>query len=141
MAQYVTEQKKRLKQLLLENSDRAYTVEELVSKLDKSSDKPSLGKSTVYRLVNKMVDEGAVKRFVRGSRKFAYQIVEGERCSCHLHLKCIGCGKLMHLDEGVSDELLNRVKRVSDFCVSEESTVLFGRCGDCRETDTEKTKQ
>ncbi len=133
MAQYVTEQKKKLKRLLEENCDKAYTVEELVEKIQNCSDGGSLGKSTVYRLITKMVEDGTVKRFVRGnSRKFAYQIVAGDHCDCHLHLKCMECGKIIHLDEGVSDELLGKVKDVSGFCVSEETTVLFGKCGSCK---------
>ena len=140
MAEYVTEQKKRLKRLLEENGDKAYTVEELVEKLALRGEDGVLGKSTVYRLITKMVEDGHVKRFVRGnSRKFAYQIISGEYCDCHLHLKCTDCGKILHLDEGVSDELLYKVENASGFCVSEATTVLFGRCGSCRE-NMEKTK-
>ncbi len=139
MAQYVTEQKKKLKRLLEDNCDKAYTVEELVEKLRLRADTGTLGKSTVYRLMTRMVEEGSVKRFVRGnSRKFAYQIVMGERCDCHLHLKCTGCGKLIHLDEDVSDELLDKVRDISDFSVNEEATVLFGKCGQCKRDNTEK---
>lgn len=139
MAEYVTEQKKILKKLLEENCDRAYTVEELIDKMRISTDGHVPGKSTVYRLMTKLVAEGTVKRFVRGnSRKFAYQIVMGEHCDCHLHLKCMGCGRLIHLDESVSDELLDKVKSISDFSVNEEATVLFGSCADCKKDKAEK---
>ena len=61
-----------------------------------------------------------------------YQIVAGEHCHSHLHLKCMGCGRLIHLDERVSDELLDRVRACSSFSVSEEETLLFGSCAECR---------
>ena len=139
MAEYVTEQKKTLKKLLEENCDRAYTVEELIDKMRISADGHVPGKSTVYRLMTKLVAEGTVKRFVRGnSRKFVYQIVMGEHCDCHLHLKCMGCGRLIHLDESVSDELLDKVKSISDFSVNEEATVLFGSCAECKKDKAEK---
>ncbi len=139
MAEYVTEQKKILKKLLEENCDRAYTVEELAEKMRTVSDGRVPAKSTIYRLITKLVEEGTVKRFVRGnSRKFAYQIVMGEHCDCHLHLKCIGCGRLIHLDESVSDELVDRVKSISDFSVNEEATVLFGSCSECKNKKSEK---
>ena len=134
MAEYVTEQKRILKKILEDNSDSAYTVEELMLKIASvypDGDVP--GRSTVYRLMTHLVEEGSVKRFVRGnSRKFAYQIVMGEHCDCHLHLKCVDCGKLIHLDETVSDELLEKVRDMSDFSVNEEATVLFGTCGSCK---------
>ncbi len=133
MAEYVTEQKKILKKLLEENCDSAYTIEELIDKMRINADGHVPGKSTVYRLMTKLVAEGTVKRFVRGnSRKFAYQIVMGEHCDCHLHLKCMGCGRLIHLDESVSDELLDKVRSISDFSINEEATVLFGSCADCK---------
>ena len=135
MAEYETEQKRTLKRLLEENGDKAYTIEELMVKLsERYSDRP-LGKSTVYRLMTRLVEEGSVKRFVRGnSRKFAYQIVVGDHCDSHLHLKCTDCGKLMHLDENISNDVLNKVRAASDFFINEEETVLFGRCANCKKT-------
>ena len=139
MAEYMTEQKRILKRILEDNADRAYTVEELMEKLRQSSGERAPGKSTVYRLITHLTEEGTVKKFLReGSRKFAYQIVMGEHCDCHLHLKCMDCGKLIHLDEDTSDELLGRVRDISNFSVNEEATVLFGKCGDCKRVKTEK---
>ena len=134
MAEYVTEQKKILKKILEENSDSAYTVEELMEKLRERCGDSAPGKSTVYRLITHLVEDGTVKKFSdEGSRKWSYQIVMGEHCDCHLHLKCMDCGRLIHLDESVSDELLDKVRTISDFSVNEEATVLFGRCGGCKE--------
>ena len=132
MAEYVTEQKKILKRILEENADSSYTVEELMEKLRDACGDAAPGKSTVYRLITHLVDDGMVKKFSKdGSRKWSYQIVMCEHCDCHLHLKCMDCGKLIHLDESVSDELLDKVRTISDFSVNEEATVLFGRCGEC----------
>ncbi len=132
MAEYVTEQKRMLRQFLREQAERAYTVDELVCHMRARYGEEAPGKSTVYRLITKMTEEGHVKRFVRGhSRQFVYQSVVGERCHAHLHLKCMGCGKLIHLDERVSDELLGQVRACSDFAVDEEETVLFGACSSC----------
>ncbi len=135
MAEYVTEQKKILKKILEESCDSAYTVEELMEKLRDRCGDSAPGKSTVYRLITHLVEDGTVKKFSEdGSRGWSYQIVMGEHCDCHLHLKCMDCGRLIHLDESVSDELLDRVRTISDFSVNEEATVLFGRCGECKET-------
>ena len=139
MAEYMTEQKRILQKILEDNCDRAYTVDELLEKMKETCGEHAPGKSTVYRLITHLVEDGAVKRFSRdNSRRSAYQIVMGEHCDCHLHLKCMGCGKLIHLDEEVSDRLLSAVKDTSDFSVSEEATVLFGKCGDCKHLNTEK---
>ena len=132
MAEYATEQKKMLSDFLAKHAQCAFSVDELVAqmRIEYGSDVP--GTSTVYRLINRLVEEGRVKRFVKGhSRRFSYQIVDGEHCRSHLHLKCIGCGRLVHLDERISDELLDKIRDNSNFSVSEAETVLFGECASC----------
>lgn len=134
MAEYITEQKKTLLGFLRQHSERSFTVEELTESIKKM--KQGMGrapaKSTVYRLMTRFVEEGTVKRFVRGhSRRFVYQIVSCERSELHLHMKCMKCGKLFHLDEGLSDELMEKVKKLCDFSVNGSETVLFGNCVEC----------
>ena len=132
MLQYQTEQKKLLASYLHDHKDRAFTVEEICEGIrgERGADAP--GKSTLYRLITRMVEEGSVKRFVReNSRKFVYQAVECEHCDAHLHMKCTDCGKLFHMEEKVTGELLSVIRKSSFFCVSEEKTVLFGTCGAC----------
>ena len=133
MAEYRTEQKRILKKILVDNCERAYTVDELMQKLREHFGDFAPGKSTVYRLLTHLVEDGSVKKFIKDNmRKAAYQIVNGEHCDCHLHLKCLDCGRLIHLDEAVSDELLNKVRGTNDFRINEQATVLFGQCGSCK---------
>ena len=134
MAEYITQQKKTLLDYLARHSERSFTIEELTEGIQNTNTREGRapGKSTVYRLMTRFVEEGRVKRFVRGhSRRFVYQIVSGERCNYHLHMKCTGCGRLLHLDESFSEELMSKVKKLCDFSVSETDTVLFGTCSDC----------
>ena len=75
MAEYVTEQKRILKKILEDNSDSAYTVEELMLKMASvypDGDVP--GRSTVYRLMTHLVEEGSVKRFERYSPDYYFPI-------------------------------------------------------------------
>ena len=130
MAEYKTEQKKLLVEFLQENQSNAYTIDEITDAL--KSKGATVGKSTVYRLMTRLVEEKRVKRQLSdGSRKAIYRIVIDEHCHNHLHLQCIGCGKVLHLDEKTSDELLCVVKNLNDFSVSEEDTVLMGKCSSC----------
>ena len=133
MAEYITEQKTRLLDFLREHGEQSYTIDEIMSKMREQGNDTLPGKSTLYRLMNHLCDEGKVKKFVReGSRGFAYQAFIGEHCTTHLHMKCISCGRLLHLGHEISDELLEKIKSVSDFSVSESETVLFGNCADCK---------
>lgn len=139
MAEYVTEQKKTLQKILEDNCDKAYTVDELLQKMKIACESDAPAKSTVYRLLTHLVEEGTVKRFTDGSsRKATYQIVIGEHCDSHLHLKCMDCGKIIHLDDDVSDKVLSAVKSTSDFSINEEATVIFGKCGSCKKSNSER---
>ena len=131
MAHYNTEQKKILIDFLSENSGRSYTIEEIIASLD-----GKIGKSTVYRLMTGLVEEKKVHKSAGEGRTFLYRITADEHCKHHLHLQCKDCGKVLHLDEETSDALLNSVKCARDFLVSEEDTVLMGRCAECKGVGT-----
>ena len=135
MAHYLTEQKKMLLAFLNENRQTAYSIEELIVCLKDMYGDKAPGKSTVYRLMTTLTDKGGVRRFVKGhGRGFVYQIVDCESCHSHLHLKCVGCGKLIHLDHEISDELIEKVQRTNQFSVIEDETVLFGQCAECNKS-------
>lgn len=130
MSSYHTEQKKILLDFLSKNRDRSFTIDEITSGIEASGG--SLARSTVYRLASKLEREGVLRRFVKSdSRSASYQLAAGEHCESHLHLKCVGCGKLFHMDEDISDELVSRIRACSAFSVDEEESVLYGKCSRC----------
>ena len=135
MAHYATEQKKILMDFLRAHREEAFSVEAIVDGMRAEHGTGIVpATSTVYRLITKLVDEGEVRRFVKGhSRQFLYQIVDREHCHSHLHLRCIDCGKLIHLNEKISEDLLQTIRSTSDFSVNEEETVLMGACATCSE--------
>ena len=134
LAEYETKQKRTLLDFLNEHPDRGFSVEELHRALREAHPgEPTPGKSTLYRLIARLVSEGLVKRFSVGNgRQFAYQIVSCRTCDTHLHLKCTTCGCLYHMDHAVSERIMTEVLRRSDFSLDEKETVLFGVCKDCR---------
>ena len=125
---YTTGKKEKILKLLSLNAGSTYTLEQIC---DEVLDKPS-GKSTVYRIVSELVADGCLRRISDGrTRHCTYQYIGSHDCHKHLHLKCKGCGKLIHLDEGLSRELENSVLTVGRFEI-EEGTLLFGTCLDCK---------
>ena len=52
-------------------------------------------------------------------------------CDAHLHLKCVDCGRLIHLDTGVSDALQADLLRAAGFTVDGRSTTIYGTCAAC----------
>ena len=133
MAQYQTEQKRVLLAYMKAHSEESFTIEELCERLKQETALTAApGKSTVYRIMPKLVEEGLVKRFVKGNgRQFLYQMVCGEHCDRHLHMKCSVCGKLYHMEDTESEALFWQVMRKHHFQLDEGRTVLFGQCEGC----------
>ncbi len=132
MAKYQTEQKKLLLRYMEKSENRQFSAEELAMALIAEGEKAP-GKSTVYRLVTELYSEGTLRRFPKTEgRGWLYQYHGAGGCSGHLHLKCVSCGKLLHLNCGMSEELLEHIEEVHRFKVDNGATVLYGLCADCR---------
>ena len=109
------------------NHNRAFTLEEVCAALIPDGH----GKSTVYRLVSRLVDSGCVRRLSDGKTRHAtYQFIGGNECAEHLHLKCMDCGRLIHLDTKISHAFGEAVKTSRGFLL-DEGSLLFGRCSEC----------
>lgn len=126
---YLTQQKRILLDFLKSTSNSQYTIEEISLQL---SDKNSIGKSTLYRIMNALVEEGKVSRIPCGnSRHFVYQYLDCPDCHRHFHLKCTKCGALYHLGNKES-EIMHSVISLSDnFVIDESKSILMGTCGKC----------
>ena len=163
MGRYQTEQKKLLIAFLAEHKNRQFSAEELSELLNCSSaedreetEKPeeneeskkqkenrgkAPGKSTVYRLVTELTEDGTLRRFPKsGGRGWTYQYHRMNDCSGHLHLKCEKCGTLLHLDCSLGDELLSHIEEEHGFLVDNQETVLFGLCAACRSLPQKKKR-
>lgn len=132
LATYKTQQKEMLLDFLKRHPDSPFSIEQIVEGLENEyEDAP--GKSTVYRLVGQLVENGSVMRFVKGnSRQFLYQLTSGEECHSHLHLKCTECGKLLHMGHELSEKVLMNILGENDFTVKADKTTLLGCCKDCK---------
>ena len=123
-ASYNTKQRSAVLSFFEGNPGSQFTIDELIETL--GGDAP--GKSTVYRLVKKLEEEGAVRRFTReGTSKAVYQLAGTHCCSEHLHIKCVDCGLLIHLDHEAQDELT----KSTGFVIDDSLSMLYGRCAVC----------
>jgi len=124
---YNTEKRTELLEFLKLGGGRAFSIEEICRAILKDGH----GKSTVYRLISKLVDEGAVRRIADGkNRHVTYQYIHSGHCAEHLHLKCKECGKLIHLDGDVSTTLEMSIRKTEGF-VLDCGALLYGRCENC----------
>jgi len=127
---YQTQQRKELIGFLSTYQEKQFTIEEIIERMATSN---APAPSSIYRLMKQLVEEGIVKRYAKeGSRQFLYQLVDGENCSHHFHLKCMVCGKLIHLSEEGSRQIIQLALGEAGFSVDQEKTILFGKCSECK---------
>lgn len=133
MATYQTIQKKELIRFLEGHSERAFTIDEMVAAMETDPDCISRpGKSTIYRLLPSLVEAGTVHRFSRqNGGKAAYQIVGGQDCHGHMHMKCTGCGRLLHMSDEYSRILSEEIAQQNHFALDLTRTLLYGICESC----------
>lgn len=129
LKKYSTGQREILLSFLRERPDQQFFIEEIYEQLCVSKD---ISLSTIYRNINKLVQEEEVRRFAKeGSRKFLYQYIGDTNCSEHLHLKCNVCGQIYHIDdESMNAILLSALK--NNFMVDKKKSMLYGLCMSCR---------
>ena len=124
---YNTEKRSEITSLISKNSDKVFSIDEICSSILPDGK----GKSTVYRIISAMVDEGVVRRISDGkTRHVTYQYLGAKSCSEHLHLKCKTCGRLIHLDEDTSHLLESSILASRNFIIDDGAT-LFGKCENC----------
>lgn len=130
---YNTVGKQTVIKYMAQNSERQFSVDELYDKLKEAGS--AVGKSSLYRLLERMVSDGAVRKFKESecaSAVFQY-IGSDAECSHHLHLKCSHCGKLVHLECQNSIKLIEHVYKEHGFSIDSKKSVLYGMCSKCQE--------
>ena len=123
---YNTEKRSELIGFFKNNPDKAFSLEEICDRLTKDGS----GKSTLYRQAAKLVEDGLVSRIPIGSRKFVYQYMDRHQCAGHLHLKCLDCGRLLHLDSATSHALSEDLLLSQGFTI-DGGCILYGKCRSC----------
>lgn len=131
---YRTRQKDRILECLIKNKDRHVTADEIL--LELNGQKTQVGKTTVYRFLDKLVSRGDVRRyFIEEGKSACYQYIERDNsCVQHYHLKCTGCGQLFHLQCEYLKKVDSHIRDHHDFNVDHSKTVLYGRCGSCSDS-------
>ena len=129
---YNTKQKQHILSLLSRNADQQLTCDDIAEML-KGNGTP-VGKSTVYRYLLKLEEEGKVRKFIENSKCAYFRYIENtEDCNGHLHLKCLSCGDFIHLDCELMDDISVHLVKDHHFKIDNSKTVLYGLCENCNQ--------
>jgi Fur family ferric uptake transcriptional regulator len=129
-AAYNTRQKERILAYLASLGDRHVTVNEIAGHFPQGE----IGRTTIYRHLEKLVNAGIVRRYIQEEGAGAcYQYIrQSGPCREHFHLKCEKCGALLHLHCRMLDKTQRHILKKHRFKINVLKTVFYGCCENCR---------
>ena len=105
---YNTKTRQLILDYLIRNRQHAVSASNILEHLEAEGASPN--PTTVYRYLDKLA---------------------GEHCREHLHLKCVRCGRIYHLDCHFMDEVRAHLMAEHGFTLQCEGSVLYGLCRSC----------
>ena len=101
-----------------------------------AGEQKNIGTATIYRQLERMVEEGSVRRYLLETGDSAcYEYVgESPACSNHFHCKCEQCGRLIHLHCNELEAIGAHLNEHHGFRLNPMRTVFYGLCESCAAT-------
>lgn len=128
---YNTKQREAILQYIISLDGAHVTAAQIAEHFQK--EELSIGRTTIYRHLDKLTESGEVRRYTAdGVSGACYQYMGiAKSCQDHFHLKCEGCGQLLHLECDALNKISRHIFESHDFEVNALKTVLYGKCGKC----------
>lgn len=106
---------------------RQLTATELYDQVRRAE--PSLGRATVFRTVDRLVEAGVARRLELEGHVYAYVACEPEH---HHHLSCTLCGRVEEIPESWVRPIAEQAARSHGFEIDDSRLDFYGRCHACR---------
>ncbi|MGI8999481.1 MAG: Fur family transcriptional regulator [Candidatus Limnocylindria bacterium] len=90
---------------------------------------PSLGRATVFRTVERLVEAGVARRLELEGHVYAYVACQPEH---HHHLSCTSCGRVEEIPESWVKPIATRATERLGFEIDDARLDFYGRCSACR---------
>ena len=130
--QYKTRQRDELRAFLESASGKHITAGD-VCEYFKNTGRP-MGVATVYRQLEKMVDEGIVTKYsIDANTPACFEYMGSHLDDTCYHCKCQSCGKLIHMHCDELPELQKHILEHHGFAIDPMRTIFFGICKECAE--------
>lgn len=123
---YKTEDKMLLLDFFKKNQDIVIDSTTIVKKFE-----PLMNRATVYRVLIKLENECVIRKTYNDDKK-VYEYQYSNNCNNHLHLKCIKCGNIIHLDCHDASHFIDHIFNEHGFKIDEFKTTIYGLCKSCQ---------
>jgi len=128
--EYNTRQKRDILAFLKNHDLEPYSVDDLVFEMQELGEK--VGRSTVYRYLEALAEQGRVRKYQTPQGTVQYQHVsDSSDCDNHFHMMCKNCGRLYHVNCKLMDALTEHIYLDHSFKLDPRETTLVGICARC----------
>ena len=122
-----TKQKRKVLEYLEKHKNKHITIEEIQKEIE-----GEVGTTTIYRIINKLVEEGKVTKMPLNKQGFCYQYnKEKDETHKQYHLVCEKCGKLIHFESKELEIAQKEALQKENFCINLDKVIFYGNCDKC----------
>lgn len=111
---------------IIKKKEQEFTIKEIYEEI-----KDEVGLTTIYRLVDKLVEENILNKTIGIDNTTYYQYLEKCNNHNHFYLKCDKCGNLVHVDCDCIEELTSHIANKHKFKPNKEHIIINGLCNKC----------
>ncbi|MBE6544438.1 MAG: transcriptional repressor [Ruminococcaceae bacterium] len=128
---YKTKIKEKILQCFQENAENTFSAKDIHTTLSQSGEKVNI--TTVYRNLDTMTFDGVLIKFQDNKCEKAIYKYSGKEGNCrsHLHMKCVECGAVVHLNCHFMNEIRTHIKNEHGFSLICSNSVIYGICKNC----------
>ncbi len=126
---YKTKQKDLVADIL-KKQRKDFTAKELFAKLVRRD--ASIGLTTIYRILQQLVQDGEIIKLPEANGTIYYRVVKECHKKGHCFLKCESCGRIIHSDCELFNELSDHLKDRHHFLIEKKNMTIYGNCERCQ---------
>ena len=122
---YNTKQKDTILNVI-KKQKQEFTIKNLYKDLN-----GNVGLTTIYRLVDKLVKEEKLSKYIGKDNITYYQYLKECDEENHFYLKCNKCGNMVHIDCDCILDLSNHIIKKHHFNPDKKHIIINGLCEKC----------
>ncbi len=131
MGQYQTKQKVAIYECINDNKDAYFSIDKIVEDLKRKD--INVGRTTVYRFIRNLVEQGKLNTFTNSKNSSTYYQVINTEDNPHIHFRCEKCDKILKIDCNEYNNFINHIEKSHSLNITGIKTVISGRCSVCLE--------
>jgi len=126
----LTPQRRAILDIILETEGKHLSAEEIYDLVKVKC--PDIGLATVYRTMQMFEEVGLVYKHNFDEVRSRYEINHHNEYHQHHHLICVGCSKVIEVEEDLLEQLESGIEKKYNFKISNHNVKFFGYCEKCR---------